>query len=130
MKVSGALKYCLWGSAVGLTAGLALLLYTMSSGELALRWSLLGWLVMTATGVAGGGWMAAVHGRPGSVFIVALVGCMLTRLFASGWGAWAATAVGSEAAWPYVIGLGAGFVPLQVFETGWFLTRSRSHRPA
>ena len=88
-----------------------------------MRWSLIGWAVMSLTGVICGSWMAALHGRPGAAFVAALLGCTLARLIAAGLGAWATTQIGYKAAWPYMIGLGVGYVPLQLFEAGWFLTR-------
>jgi hypothetical protein len=120
MKLSRAGRYCVWSSLLALATGAALLLYSASRGETALRWSLLGWLAMAVIGVAGGSWMSAVHGRPGSAFLAALVSCMLTRLAVLGLGAWAATPIGISAAWPYVVGLGAGYIPLQLFEARWF----------
>ncbi len=113
--------YGLWSSVVALAALVVLLLFAFSRGETVIGWSLLGWMVMTVTGVIGGSWMAALHGRPGSAFIGAVLGCMLARLVGSALGAWAATPTGIEAARPYVLGLGFGYVPLQVFEAKWFL---------
>lgn len=118
--------YGLWSSAVALAAGAVLLLFAYSSGETVIGWSVLGWVVMTVIGVIGGSSMAALHGRPGSAFIGAVLGCILARLVGSALGAWAATPVGIEAARPYVVGLGVGYVPLQLFEAKWFL--ARSHR--
>ncbi len=112
---------------MALAAGAVLVLFAYSSGRTAIGWSLLGWVVMTVTGVVGGSWMAALHGRPGSAFVGAVLGCMLARLVGSALGAWAATPTGIEAARPYVLGLGVGYVPLQIFEAKWFLARSRRH---
>ena len=123
MKASGAVRYGLSSGAVALTAGAVLLFFALSREETVIGWSLLGWMVMSVTGVIGGSWMAAVHGRTGSALLAVLVGSMLARLAASGAGAWAASTVGYQAAWPYVIGLGAGYIPLQMFEARWFLTR-------
>jgi hypothetical protein len=102
------------------------LLFAYSRGETVIGWSLLGWVVMAVTGVIGGSSMAALHGKPGSAFLGAVLGCMLARLVGSALGAWAAIPTGIEAARPYVVGLGVGFVPLQVFEARWFL--HRAHR--
>ena len=90
------------------------------------RWSLIGWGVMSLFGVIGGSWMAAVHGRPGASFVGALVGCLLARMIAAALGALGAASIGYPAAWPYVIGLGAGYLPLQLFEAGWFLTQGKA----
>ena len=59
---------------------------------------------------------------------------MLARLFASVGGALGAAVRGTDAVWPYLVGLCAGYVPLQLFEVGWFLrlskVRSREAREA
>ena len=110
-------------------AGAVLLFFVSSRGETVIGWSLLGWTVMSVTGVIGGSWLAAVHGRTGSSFLAALVMTMLARLVAAGAGAFAASTVGYQAAWPYIIGLGAGYLPSQVFEARWFLvSRAESNR--
>jgi len=119
----------LWSGALALACGALLMLFAYSRGETVIGWSLLGWGVMSVTGVIGGSWMVALHGKPGSAFIGAVLGCMLARLVGSALGAWAATPAGIEAARPYVLGLGVGYVPLQLFEAKWFLARGRrSHR--
>lgn len=118
MKTSGSLRYGLWSGSVALAAGAVLL--ALGPDGAARGWNLLGWLVMSAIGVAGGVVMAAVHGKPGPTFLAALVGSMLARLIAAALGAWAASFIGCKAAWPYVLGLGAGYVPLQLFEVVWF----------
>ena len=89
---------------MALGAGGVLLSAIASRGATMIRWSLVGWAIMGLIGVAGGSWMAAVHGRPGNVFLAALVGCILSRLVACAVGAVAATSMGYKAAWPYVIG--------------------------
>ena len=95
-------------------------------GERVVGWSLLGWLVMSVTGVVGGSWLVAKHGSLGWGFFAALAACMLARLLFGGAGALAAALRGPEAPWAYLAGLGVGYLPLQVFETGWFLRRSKS----
>ena len=122
MKASGGVRYGLLSSAVALSVGAVLLFFVLSRGETVVRWSLLGWMVMSVTGVIGGSRMAAVHGRTGSAFLAALVGSMLARLVAAAAGGLAASTIGYQAAWPYIIGLGAGYLPLQMFEARWFLT--------
>ena len=126
MRESEPLRYALRSTAVATAAGTLLLLLTLSRGQAVVGWSLLGWILMTLVGVIGGSWMTALHGRPGSAFIGAVLGCMLARLVGSALGAWAVIPTGIEAARPYVVGLGVGYVPLQVFEARWFL--HRAHR--
>jgi len=120
-----ARRYTAWSGSIAVASGLVLLAFASAEGAVAARWSMLGWLVMALTGVLGGARMATHHGRPGSGFIVALGTCMLARLFASAAGAVAAALSGSGAVWPYLVGLGVGFLPLQIYEVGWFLRRSR-----
>jgi len=126
LRASGALRFATIGSAVAVAAGLALLPLALSRGGDAVRWGLTGWAIMALTGVAGGAWMARTHGRQGSGFLVALGTCMLARLFGSVGGALVAATRGTDAVWPYLAGLCAGYIPLQSFEIGWFLRRSKA----
>ena len=98
MRESEPLRYALRSTAVATAAGTLLLLLTLSRGQAVVGWSLLGWILMTLVGVIGGSWMTALHGRPGSAFIGAVLGCMLARLVGSALGAWAAIPTGIEAA--------------------------------
>jgi hypothetical protein len=123
--IHSARRYAVWSGSIATASGLLLFAVASARGVDAARWSLLGWLVMALTGVLGGSWLTAAHGRPGSRFIVALGTCMLARLFGSAAGAVAAVLAGGGAVWPYVAGLGVAFLPLQVFEVGWFLRRGR-----
>jgi hypothetical protein len=94
-------------------------------GPTAAGWTALGWLVTALTGVAGGAWVASRHGRAGAGFFVALQTCILARLGLSALGALLAANRGRDAAWAYVAGLVAGFLPLQVFEILWFFRVAR-----
>lgn len=114
----------LCGSIAALSA-LLLCWVAVPRGEDFLRWSLLGWVVMASIGVVGGVWTVRMHGRPGAGFVVAIGSCMLARLFASALGAWGAARHGMPAVWPYLTGLTAGYLPLQLFELGWFVRRMR-----
>jgi len=69
--------------------------------------------------------MSRKHGGEGAGFLVALGTCMLARLFASVAGAAGAALSGMDAVWPYVVGLTAGYLPLQMFELYWFIRRAR-----
>ena len=126
MSDSVATRYAVWSGAIAAGAGLALLPFALSGGVSAFGWAVLGWLVMVVPGVAGGSWLAAVHGKLGSAFLVAMGACILARLIASAAGAAAAAMHGMGVVWPYLTGLGVGFLPLQVFEVGWFYRRARS----
>ncbi len=128
MKASGARRYAVCGGAVSVIVGLALFLVARPFGESVVRWSLLGWLAMTAIGIGGGAWLVAAHGTRGWNFIAALSACMLARLVALAAGAIGAAVQGQEVVWPNLIGLGAGYLPLQLFEVGWFL-KSTKNRP-
>ena len=119
-------RYIVGSSAVATAAGLLLVILAAPHGRAVVGWCLVGWSIMTLTGVAGGAWAVLQHGGPGAGFLVALGTCMLARLTASALGAWAATAHGMEAVWPFLAGLGATYLPLQVFEMGWFVRQTRS----
>ena len=125
MKSSGALRFAIIGAAVAVLAGLALLPLALARGGPAPVWGFTGWANMALTGLAGGIWMTRTHGRQGSGFLVALGTCMLARLFASVGGALTAAVRGTDAVWPFLVGLCAGYVPLQLFEVGWFLRLSK-----
>jgi hypothetical protein len=125
LKAGGALRFSILGGTIVVLAGLAVLPVGLARGDLALRWGVVGWAIMAVTGVAGGAWLARMHGRQGSGFLVALGTCMLARLFASVGGALVAALSGKQAVWPYIVGLCVGYVPLQLFEIGWFLRWAR-----
>ena len=113
------------GGAITLAVGLAVLPLALSRGSVALQWGVSGWLIMAVTGMAGGVWMILKHGKQGSGFLVALGTCMLARLFASAAGAFGAMQQGMEAVWPYIVGLCAGYLPLQLYELWWFVSSAR-----
>ena len=125
MRSSAALWFAIIGTVIAVAAGLPLLPLALDRGAPAPSWGFTGWAIMAVTGVAGGIWMTRTHGRQGSGFLVALGTCMLARLFASVGGALIAAVRGTDAVWPYLVGLGAGYVPLQLFEVGWFLRLSK-----
>lgn len=126
MKASAIARYSVLSGGIAVATAVSLLALAASSVALDARWMMSGWGIMALVGVAGGAWLTATHGRPGSGFIVALGTCMLSRLFASAIGAAAAVMTGGHAVTSYLTGLGAGFVTLQVFEVGWFLRRDRT----
>jgi hypothetical protein len=125
LRSGGALRFAILGGAIVLASGFALLPQALSRGDDTLRWGALGWSIMAVTGLAGGVWMLRKHGGKGAGFLVALGTCMLARLFASVAGAAGAAMGGMEAVWPYVVGLAAGYLPLQLFELYWFIRRAR-----
>jgi hypothetical protein len=125
LRAFGAGRFALIGGAIVAAAGAALLPLAIARGTVALQWGLAGWLVMAITGLAGGIWLVWKHGKQGSGFLVALGTCMLARLFASAAGAFGAAMQGMEAVWPYLIGLVAGYIPLQLFEIWWFVRSAR-----
>jgi hypothetical protein len=125
LKAGGALRFAILGGVIAVGAGLALLPVGLARGGMALRWGAIGWAIMAVIGVVGGAWLARMHGRQGSGFLVALGTCMLARLFASVGGALGAAISGMDAVWPFLAGLCAGYVPLQAFEMIWFVRRSR-----
>jgi hypothetical protein len=125
LKASGAARFGIIGGAIALAAAASLLPLAIARGGVTLQWGIAGWLIMAITGLGGGIWLVIKHGRQGSGFLVALGTCMLARLFASAAGALGAAVQGMEAVWAYLIGLVAGYIPLQLFEIWWFARSSR-----
>jgi hypothetical protein len=111
--------------AIALLTGLAVLWAASPRGEPILVGSLLGWGIMAATGTATGIWMIRVYGKPGSGFLAAIAAGMLARLFLGAGGAWWAARQGKEMVWAYLVGLLAGYLPLQLFELAWFFRKAR-----
>ena len=130
MRASAAARFVMGSTTVAAIALVALLLAVRPLGHAALGWGLLGWSIMALIGVVGGSWQVKLHGSLGTGFIVALGTCILARLAAGAAGAAGAATFGMGAVWPYLAGLGAGYVPLQLFEVGWFLRPSSDMRPA
>jgi hypothetical protein len=90
-----------------------------------LAWGLVGWGSMAVVGLSGGAWTVARHGSPAAGFLLAAGTCMLARLILLAAGAFAAKPQGMEAVYAYLIGFGAAYLPIQVFEMRWFLRRNR-----
>ena len=111
---------------VALAAGVILALSTLSFGAFALQSGLLGWGLMALVGVTAGGWAVSRHGTPGPGFIVAVGTGMLARLVLAGAGAAVTLSRGEGALYAYFAGVGAGYVPVQLYEMGWFLTFGRA----
>ena len=130
MNATSGMRYALGSLIVACLALLAVLPYGASLGPPGIGWVLLGWGVMALVGVPGGAWLASVHGGPGTGFLKALGTCILSRLAGAAIGAAWAGSQGMGAVWPYLTGLGAGFVSLQLFEIGWFLRRTGGFAPA
>ena len=114
--------------AVGLASGVlltVLLSLVPGGGLVAVGWGLTGWAITAWIGVVGGVWLVARHGEPGPAFLIAMGTCMLSRLLLAVVGAvLAATLGGAGAVYPYVAELAAGFLPVQILETGWFMRRA------
>jgi len=107
-------------------AALVLLTLMPPRDALGLRWAGIGWGLMTVVGVVGGIALVRCHGRPAHGFFVAAGASMLTRLGTAALGAWGAARAGESAIGPYLAGLAAGYLPLQILEVGWLLGRTRT----
>lgn len=115
-------------------AVVALLLATLAAVALAtlvpqgaaLRWALTGCGLMAAIGIVSGASLVRAHGRAAHRFFVALGASTLARLGLAALGAWGAASAGDGAVAPYLAGLAAGYVPLQLLEVGWILGRTRT----
>ena len=92
----------------------------------ALRWALTGCGLMAVVGIVSGVSLVRSHGRAAHAFFVALGASTLARLGAAALGGWGASVAGDGAVAPYLAGLAAGYVPLQVLEVGWILGRTRA----
>jgi hypothetical protein len=125
VKSSPGGRYAAWSLGIGSGAALIVMLLARSEGRAAIGWGLLGWSVMVLVGAIGGAWLVTQHGAPGAGFLVAMGTCMLARLFGAAAGALAAGMQGTEAVWPYLVGLGVGYIPLQFFEIGWFMRQTK-----
>ena len=125
MSGSRARRYALGASAVAVAAGAPLWFLIAPRGTLWVVWGGVGWGMLALLSIAGGAWLAAEHGRPGTGFVRALGTGMLARLSAAVVGAIGAARSGEGAAWAYLAGVIAGFVPLQVFEIVWFHREAR-----
>ncbi|MCP3980489.1 MAG: hypothetical protein GY716_14400 [bacterium] len=124
MNRSLTTRYALCSGLVALVGAAAVAAVALPRGETTVRFGLWGWLMMALPGVAGGAWLAGVHGKPGTGFLFALAAAIAARVVLAGLGALPVIVVGREAILPYAAGLGAGFFPLQVFEVAWFVRRT------
>ena len=122
--MSGALRHYLTRSAA-LAAVLAAVLSVvfLASGNASLGFALLGWAPMALLGVAGGSWAVSRFGRAGAGFPLAILTCILLRLFLGLGGVALAAWFGQEVA--YLAGSLTTFAAMQVFEMVWFWRRSR-----
>ncbi len=127
MTPLGPARFAVFGSVVSAVVGTMLAGLSTLHSVSAVRWGLTGWFLMALVGVAGGAWTVSVHGDPRPGFLAAVGTCMLLRLVFAAAGALAASTANTEALYAFLIGLGAGYVPLQVFEMSWFLRRNRLH---
>jgi len=124
----GTGRFAVWAAGLALAAGLAIAILGGGRGATAAGWAVAGWLPMAVIGVAGGMWLNHKHGKPGAGFLIALGTCMLARLIVAAGGVIVALSRQPDLFWPYLAGLGAGYLPLQVFESVWFARRARDER--
>jgi hypothetical protein len=119
------MRFALWSGASAVAGALvALPLAGATWGWPGVHWSLLGWLVTTLAGVAGGIWLLTRHGSHGSGFLVAVGVCMLARLIVFVAGPLAVASRGRGAALACVVGLFAGYVPTQATEVIWIARKT------
>ena len=128
MNVRSTIGFVLGASAAASVGAIALLATYAPADRVAAGWAATGFLAMAVPGVAGGAWLAGEHGRPGARFLVALAAGFATRLIAAAVAAFFASRAGDGAALALLSGLAAGFVPVMLFETAWFV-RARGVRP-
>jgi len=120
----GPRSFAFASAALALLGGLAVVTLLSWAGPGATRWGLIGWGLMTAVGIGSGVGLVRAHGRPASAFLLAVVGSVLARLAGAALGGWAAARAGEAMVWPYLTGLAAGYLPLQILEVGWIARRA------
>lgn len=127
MRSEQAGRFVARGALVALTAGVLVAAATVATGAEP-RWAGLGWALACLLGLAGGAWLAALHGTPGSAFLVALGVGLLARLGVLTLAAVAAALAGNSAIGSYGLGLGFGFVAMLAYEAAWFVLADRRQR--
>ena len=118
-------RYGVWSGAAAAMALIPLLVGAAVVEPRRLPWIVLGWIVGAAPGVLCGVKLVRVHGVANAGFLKIMGTCMLARLFVFPAGALVALASGKAAVVAYAVGLVAGYLPTQVFETAWFMRRTR-----
>jgi hypothetical protein len=126
VNASSVGRFVLGSSLVALAAGAVLTVVAGRFGSLAVGYGLAGWLAMALVGTAAGAWAVARHGKPGPGFIVAVGTGMLARVVLAAIGAGVTVARGEGGIYAYFAGVGAGYVPVQMYEMGWFLRQGRA----
>ena len=122
--MSGPVRhYLIRSAAPALLPAAVLTLVFLPRGAQGLLWALAGWAPMALIGVAGGAWTVARFGRVGPGFPLAVLTCILLRLFL-GLGGLGLASLYSQVV-PYLAGSLATFAVMQGFEMLWFLRRSR-----
>lgn len=109
--------------AVAGVSGGAMLPIVSLVGEGSFGWAILGFGSMAAIGIASGTSMVREHGTAGTGFLAAMILGTLAKLLLAAGGALAAARAGATVA--YLVGLGAGYLPLQAFEVIWFHRATR-----
>ena len=112
-------RYAAYGSLLALAGGAALLPLALGSGGPWLGTYLAGWGAMALIGVVGGTAQVARHGRSSTSFVLVMIACMLLRLISILAGVLILKRLDLSPI-GFVVGLGIGFVPLQIFEGVWF----------
>jgi hypothetical protein len=120
-----SLRFVAGASAVSVASAVAAFATFRPDASVGLAWGAVGWGVMAAIGLASGAGLAAAYGRTGTGFLVAIVAGILSRLAATLGGALAAARAGRGALSAFLVGLGAGFVPLEVYEAIFFYRAGR-----
>jgi hypothetical protein len=115
-----ATVFVLGATAAALVGAAALLAWTSGDGRLPAAWAVKGFLAAALPGVAGGAWLVREHGRTGSRFVMVLQAGILMRLVLTAIVAVGAARAGGSAMPASMAGLGAGFLPVLVFEMVWF----------
>jgi hypothetical protein len=120
LKKMSATVFVLGATAAALVGAVALLGWTSVEPALPAAWAVKGFLATALPGVVVGAWLVREHGRSGSRFVIAVQAGIFARLVLAALVAIGAARVDGSAVPASMAGLGAGFVPLMVFEMVWF----------
>ena len=130
MSVRPSLRFAASAAVAASISGAVVLMLASRNGSADIFWTSMGWAPVSAAGVLGGAWLAEAHGRLDRRFFAAfavgiaarsltVLGCLVFAL-AGGTQAWKAC----------LVGLAAGYFPVQLVEIGWFLRPGSKAAPS
>lgn len=95
--------------------------FATGADGLAWGWLIPGWCAAAVPAIVGGVVLVRRHGASGHGFVKALLAGVIVRMIVAVVVGFVAVRVGGDAAIvPYVAGLAAGLLPVQIVEVAWF----------